>query len=87
MPSMDSMDKAIESRRQLTEMNDKVGFHVRERVSNLTEVLVVVAEEDRASETDWEKNELPETKTLGISKTAREDQFLFYYSPPPDDFK
>ena len=87
MPSLDSAEKAIETRRQLTEMGDKAGFHVRKWVSNLTEVLADVPEEDRASEVDLEKNELPVTKTLGVSWTAREDQFLFHYSPPPEDFE
>ena len=68
-------------------MGDKAGFHVRKWVSNLTEVLADVPVEDRASEVDLEKNLLPVTKTLGVSWTAREDQFLFHYSPPPDDFK
>ena len=87
MPSLDSVEKAIVTRRQLTEMGDKAGFHVRKWVSNLTEVLADVPEEDRASEVDLEKNELPVTKTLGVSWTAREDQFLFHYSPPPEDFE
>ena len=70
MPSLDSIEKAIETRRQLTEMGDKAGFHVRKWVSNLTEVLADVPEEDRASEVNLEKNELPVTKTLGVSWTA-----------------
>ena len=41
----------------------------------------------RASEIDLEKNSLPVTKTLGVSWTAREDQFLFHYSPPSKDFE
>jgi len=32
MPSVDSVEKAIETRRQLTEMGDKAGFHVRKWV-------------------------------------------------------
>ena len=87
MPSLDSIERAIETRRQLTEMGDKAGFHVRKWVSNLTEVLADVPEEDRASEVNLEKNELPVTKTLGVSWTAREDQFLFHYSPPTEDFE
>ena len=87
MPSLDSIERAIETRRQLTEMGDKAGFHVRQWVSNLTEVLADVPKEDRASEVNLEKNELPVTKTLGVSWTAREDQFLFHYSPPTEDFE
>ena len=51
------------------------GFHVRKWVSNLTEVLADVPEEDRASEVDLEKNRLPVTKTL------------FKYSPPSTDLE
>ena len=87
MPSVNSIKKAIETRCQLTEMGDKAGFHVRKWVLNLTEVLADVPVEDRASEVDLEKNLLPVMKTLGVSWTAREDQFLFHYSPPPDDFE
>ena len=82
MPSLESVEKAMETRRQLTDVGDKAGFHVREWVSNLTEVLADVPEEDGASEVDLEKNQLPVTKTLGVSWTACEDQFLFTYSLP-----
>jgi len=87
MPSLDSARKAIETRRQLTDMGDKAGFHVRKWVSNFTEVLSDVPEEDRAAEVDLEKNKLPVTKTLGLSWTVRDDDFLFYYSPPAEDFQ
>ena len=36
MPSLDSVNKAIETRRQLTDMGDKAGFHVTKWVSNFT---------------------------------------------------
>ncbi|KAL9987286.1 hypothetical protein ACROYT_G001568 [Oculina patagonica] len=87
MPSVDSVEKAIETRRQLTEMGDKARFHVRKWVSNCPEVLEDVPQEDRASEVDLEKNQFPVTKTLGVSWSAQNDQFLFYYSPPAEDFE
>ena len=87
MQSVNSIKKAIETRCQLTEMGDKAEFHVRKWVSNLTEVLADVPIEDRACKVDLEKNSLPVTKTLGVSWTAREDQFLFHYSPPSKDFE
>lgn len=46
MQSVDSIEKAIETRRQLTEMGDKAGFHVRKWVSNCPEVLEDVPNED-----------------------------------------
>lgn len=70
MLSLDFVEKAIETRHQLSEMGDKAGFHVRKWVLNLTEVLADVPEEDSASEVDLEKNELPVTNTLGVSWTA-----------------
>ena len=78
MLSLDSVEKALETRCQLTEMGDKAGFHVRKWILNLTEVLVDVPEED---------HEFPVTKMLGMSCIARDDQFLFHYSPPVKDFK
>ena len=68
-------------------MGDKAGFHVRKWVLNVTEVLADVPVKERTSEVDLEKNLLPVTRTLGVSWTAREDQFLFHYSPPSKDFE
>ena len=39
MPSVDSIEVAKETRRQLSEMGDKAGFHICKWVSNRTEVL------------------------------------------------
>ena len=85
MPSVESAEKAIDTRRQLTEICDKAGFHIREWVSNHPEVLADVPEVDCASEIDLEKNQFPVTKTLGVSRSAQNDQFLFHYSGPPED--
>ena len=38
MPSLESVEKAMETRQQLTDVGDKAGFHVRKWLSNLTEV-------------------------------------------------
>ena len=73
MPSLESVEKAMKTRRELTAMGDRAGFHVRKWVSNHTEVFADVPEEDRASEVDLEKNQLPVTKTLGVSWTACDD--------------
>ena len=87
MPSLDSVKKAVETRRQLADMGDKAGFYVRKWVSNFTEVLLDVPEEDCAAEVDLEKNKLSVTKTLGLSWPARDREILFYYSPPAEDFQ
>ena len=36
--------------------------------------------EDRASEIDLEKRELPTTKTLGVLWSATDDKFFFWHS-------
>ena len=64
MLSIESVEKAIEVRRQLTEMGDKAGFHVRKWVSDCAEVLGDVPEGNRACEVDLERKQLPVTKIL-----------------------
>ena len=82
MPSVDSVETAKETRQQLSEMGNKVGFQLRKWVSNHMEVLKNIPEKDRSSNVDLEKNQLSVAKTLGIRWDANEDNFLFYYSSP-----
>ena len=86
MPSVESSSEAIEMRQQLTTLGDKAEFHIRKWISNRHDVLEDIPEEDRVSQLNLEMNELPVTKTLGISWTATDDQFSFYYSPPAKEF-
>jgi hypothetical protein len=55
-------------------------------VSNRKEVLEDIPAKDCSSNVSLEKNELPTTKTLGIRWDAGDDEFLFDYSSPTDDF-
>ena len=87
MPSVDSVEVAKEARRQLSEMGDKAGFHICKWVSNRKEVLEDVPVKDRSSNVSLEKNELPTTKTLGIRWDAGDDELLFDYSSPTEDFQ
>ena len=87
MPSVETISKARDMRQQLTDLGDKANFHVRKWISNRREVLEDIPERDRASEINLEKNELPVTKTLGVSWTALDDQFLFHYTPPSEDYR
>ena len=87
MPSVENISTAKDMRQQLTDLGDKANFHVRKWISNCREVLEDIPDCDRASEINLEKNELPMTKTLGVSWTANEDQFLFHYTPPSDQFQ
>ena len=57
MPSAPTVDEAKETRRQLTELGDQAGFHIRKWVSNDVDVIADIKEEDRASEIDLEKRE------------------------------
>ena len=86
MPSMESSVEAIETQRQLTELRDKANFHIRKWICNRCDVVEDIPEEDRATKINLEGNKLPITKTLGMLWTATDDQFLFYYSPPNEEF-
>ena len=46
-----------------------------------------INEEDRASEIDLEKRELPTTKTLGVLWSAADDKFFFRHSLQLDGFE
>ena len=56
-------------------------------MSNRKEVLEDVPVKDRLSNVSLEKNELPTTKTLGIRWDAGDDELLFDYSSPTEDFQ
>ena len=87
MSSVENTSKARDMRQQLTDLGDKANFHVRKWIPNSREVLEDIPERDRASETNLEKNELPVTKTLGVAWMATDDQFLFHYTPPSEEFQ
>ena len=46
-----------------------------------------IRKEDRASEIDLEKRELPTTNTLGVLWSATDDKFFFRHSLPLDGFE
>ena len=86
MPSVKSVDEAKTMRKQITELGDKAGFHVRKWISHRPEVIEEIPEQDRAAEIDLSKAEFPVTKTLGVLWIAKEDKFSFRYSAPPNEF-
>ena len=86
-PSAPTVDEAKETWRQLTELGDQAGFHIRKWVSNDVDVIADIKEEDRASEIDLEKRELPTTKTLGVLWSATDDKFFFRDSLQLDGFE
>ena len=87
MPSAPTVDEAKETRRQLTELGDQAGFHIRKWLSNDVDVIADIKEEDRASEIDLEKRELPTTKTLRVLWSATDDKFFFRHSLQLDGFE
>lgn len=66
MPSVENILKARDMR-QLTTFVDEANFHVRKWITNYREMLDGIPESDRTLDINQEKNELPVTKTLGVS--------------------
>ena len=84
MPSVATIEIAKETRKQLTELGNLAGFHLRKWMSNQAEVLKDIPAEDRAQTIDLEENKLSTTKTLGVLWTADLDTFSFKYSLTPE---
>ena len=77
MPSVSTLDEVKEMRKQLTELDNKAGFHIRKWISNNLDVIVDIKEEDRAPEIDLEKREVPTIQTLGVLWGTMDDKFFF----------
>ena len=73
MPSTPMVDDVKETRKQLTELGDLAGFHIRKWIWNEPDVTADIAAVERASEIDLEERELPTTKTLGFLWAARDN--------------
>ena len=84
MPSVETVEAAKEMQQQLTELEDKVGFHIRKWISQEPGVIMdtVLPEVDRATKLDLERSKFPVTKTLGLVWIAQEDKFSFSFVPP-----
>ena len=87
MPSARTVDDAKDTRKQLTELGDLAGFHIRKWISSEPDVIADIAEGDLASEIDLEKRELPTTKTLGVLWAATDDKLSFRNSLQLDGFQ
>ena len=86
MPSVKSVEETKTVRKQMTELGDKAGFHVRKWSSHRPEIIEDIPDQGRASEIDLSKVEFPVRKTLGVLWNAQEDRFSFRYSAPLDEF-
>ena len=73
----DSMDStphentAIELYHQLSELWAKAGMHARKWLSNSTKVLREIPQEDRPTEIDIDRDDLPSTNALGVAWIAQ----------------
>ena len=87
----DSMDSTVDEQnaidlyRQLSELWERAGMHARKWLSNSTHVLKEVPQEDRLSKVDFNHEDLPSTKTLGVVWIAEADVFTFKTKPPETD--
>ena len=86
--SMDSMqddEQGICLYRQLSCLLNKAGMHARKWVSNSPNMLAEVPIQDRKSEVDLDRDQLPCTKTLGVWWRAKDDIFTFKEHAPDSD--
>ena len=82
--SMDSVlneEQGIELYRQLSGLLSLAGMHARKWLFNSPNVLSAIPSQDRKSEVDLDRDQLPSTKTLGVWWLA-EDIFTFKEHTP-----
>ena len=77
MLSVKSVEEAWLMRKEITELGDKAGFHVRKWISHRHKVIADIPGQERAAEIDLSKTELPVTKTLCVLWNTHEDKFSF----------
>lgn len=84
--SLPSVQSAIVTRRDLQQVTQRGGFHLRKWMSNTEAVLDSIPPEDRASNKMMTKasSELPPLphKALGVAWEPDDDQFTFIYPEP-----
>lgn len=87
MDSVETSEIGIELYEQLKGLWSKAGMHVRKWLSNSSVVLEQIPQQDRATQVDLSKCELPTVKTLGMWWQASEDNFSFQLNIPSDNLK
>ena len=83
MDSVKTCDEAIKLYKELSELWGKAGMHPRKWISNESEVLKEIPEEDRAMEVNLKCGEFPYIKTLIILWKASDDVFTFKDASDP----
>jgi hypothetical protein len=81
MDSVNSIQKGISLRREISEILAGAGFKIRKWISNSAEVLADIPVEDRATSLSLDGN-LPSIKTLGVLWNAETDNFTFKVDSP-----
>ena len=77
MDSVKTYDKGIKLYKELWELRRKVGIHARKWVSNESEVVKEVPEEDRAMVVNLKYSNFPSIKISGILWKVSDDIFTF----------
>ena len=87
MDSVPDVDSAVALYEQLCSLWSSAGMKARKWLSNSSEVLANIPQQDRASEIDISCEDLPSIKTLGVMWSADADQFTFKFHPVSDNVK
>ena len=82
MDSVPNEEKGIQLYIQLSHMLTKVGMHARKWLSSSQKVLSEIPVQDRQSEVDLDRDQLPCTKTLGVWWLAGQVIFTFKERAP-----
>ena len=78
LPSTNSRGEAIETRKQITELLRRGGFHLHKWLTNDPEVLATIPELDRSSRfLELSENKLPTDRALCVVWDAEEDVLKF----------
>ncbi|XP_064642864.1 uncharacterized protein LOC135497084 [Lineus longissimus] len=81
MTNTQNVEEGIGVRKDSTAMLHDGGFQIRQWCSNKIEVLEGVPEEDRVAGIDFETEELPCIKTLGVNWDAKNDTLGYTHTP------
>ena len=77
MDSVQTEEQGIDLYRQISLRLTNAGMHAHKWLSNSSNVLLAIPPQDRKSEVDLDRDQLPCTKTLGVWWLAEEDIFTF----------
>jgi hypothetical protein len=78
--SVDNVHEGVNLRKELSSMLKEAGFEIRRWCSNKLSVLADVPKEDQADGINFETEELPCVKTLGVKWDAQSDTIGYQYT-------